>query len=290
MCNLDIFPDFPSYEANWIPIYFEPILLSGERITIAIVVIDINGGFKIFPTLREDVLDSLYGIKSKNLSNIINQCEVSIREHLEKNKPLALWCPPFKGIFQGKNTPAADDSIFKIAQQAIQRCSSLSCLSMAAERDYEEETKHSQKIIQRWQESVIKSVLNKQPNFNKYFKVKIEIDHSKTKTQFGFLSDKSAINFGVLSGFGHSSSLNTIKARILDLEHLMNSNSLILPDNYSIIIKTPKKDDVSITENIREKLSDTIYTIKDIGKKSNISIYTAENSEIAANQIINIAA
>lgn len=290
MCNLDIFPDFPSYEANWTPIYFEPILLSGERITIAIVVTDFKGNFEIFPTLREDVLESLYGIKSKNLSNIVSQCKESIREHLKKNKSLKSWSPPFKGIFQGKLTPAADDNIFKIAQQAIQRCSSLSSLSMAAENDYEEETKQSQKISQRWQESVIRSVLNKQPKFSEYFKVKIEIDRSKTKTQFGFLSDKSAINFGVLSGFGHSSSLNTIKARILDLEHLMNSSSLILPENYSIIIKTPQKNDVSITENIREKLSDTIYTIQDIGQKSNVSIYTVENSEMAADKLIKIAA
>lgn len=290
MCDLDMFPEFPDFEADWIPIYFEPILLSGERITIAIVVIDYIGGFKIFPTLREEVLDSLYGIKSKNLSNIINHCEESIREHLKSNKPFELWQPPFKGVFQGKTTPAADDSVFKVAQQAIQRCSSLSSLSMAAERDYDDDSKQNHKVSQRWQEAVIKSVLVKMPSFEDYFKVKIAIDRSKTKTQFGFLSDRTAINFGVLSGFGHSSSLNTIKARILDLEHLMNSNSLVLPEKYAILIKIPSQNDVSITESIKEKLSDTIYTIQDIGQKSNVTICTVETSEMAANKIIEIAA
>lgn len=290
MCDLNMFPEFPCFEANWTPIYFEPILLSGERITIAIVIIDSHGEFKVFPTLREEVLDSLYGIKSKNLSNIIKHCEESINTHLNNGKPFELWKPPFKGILQGKTTPAADDSVFKVAQQAIQRSSSLSSLSMAAERDYDDELKQSYKVSQRWQEAVIKDVLSKMPSFENYFKVKIAIDRSKTKTQFGFLSDRTAINFGVLSGFGHSSSLNTIKARILDLEHLMNSSSLILPEDYAIMIKTPRKDDVSITDAIKEKLSDTIYTIQDIGLKSNVKICTVETPEMAADKIIEIAA
>lgn len=291
MCYLNLFPEFPSFEANWTPIYFEPILLSGERITIAIVIIDnSNHQFKIFPTLREDVLDSLYGLKSKNLVNLIKHCKHSIEDHLNKNTSLNSWIPPFKGIHQGATKLGADDDIYKIAQQAIQRTSSLSSLSMAAERDYEENSKQTQKITQRWQDSVMDCVLEKKPNFENLFKVKIEIDKSKTKTQFGFLSDKSAINFGVLSGFGHSSALNTIKARMLDLEHLMNSNSLILPESYSIIIKTPKKNDISITKTIQDKLRDTVFTIQDIGQKSNISIYTTDTPMKAATTLIKIAA
>ncbi|TWD36113.1 hypothetical protein FB440_1115 [Vibrio crassostreae] len=290
MCYLNDFPEFPSFEARWTPIYFEPILLSGERITIAIVIIGENGEFKVFQTLREDVLESLYGLKSKNLKTLIEHCEMSIKIHLSKTSTLDAWIPPFKGIYQGTTKLAADDSIFKVAQQAIQRSSSLSSLSMAAVQDYEDDSQQDLKTSQRWQESVIRSVLDIQPKFEPYFKVKVEIDQSKIKTQFGFLSDRSAINFGVLSGLSHSSSLNTIKARILDLEQLMNSNNLLLPQDYSVIIKTPAKDDISISSAVKDKLNDTIYTIENIGKKSEISIYTVDNSCAAAKQILEIAA
>ncbi|WP_325890885.1 hypothetical protein [Grimontia sp. NTOU-MAR1] len=287
---IDSFPDFPSYSASWTPVYFEPILLSGERLTVLIVIEDENNEFRIFKTLRDEVLESFYGSKSKNVKSLIDLCETSIKEHLTVRRQMKDWQPPFDGLYSGLTKRAADDSITMIARQAIQRSSSLSSLSMAVDRDDIEQDKQSQKQSIRWQDSIIKNVLNTHSHFEKSFKVKLAIGNSKLKTQFGFLSDKAAVNFGVLSPLHHSSSLNIIKARILDLEHLMGSSSLILPENYSIILKSPNPNDASLSKIVVDRLNDTLQTIQDISSAAKIDVYTAETVESAAKALIKVAA
>lgn len=74
------FPDAPKYRAKWKPIYFEPIVNSGERVTILIVVKDENS-IKYYEALHESVIDSLYGAKSVAFKNLVKY----IKEQLIKN-------------------------------------------------------------------------------------------------------------------------------------------------------------------------------------------------------------
>ncbi len=283
------FPSLPGYDGEWAPIFFEPILASGERITIAIAVLGEGREFKVFDTLSNEVIDALYGSKSEQVINIVRWCRSSLEQHISVNRSLLGWKSPINGVFMGRVTQACDSDIYKIARQAIQFSSSLSSLSMAAERDYED-FKESNKQSERWQESIIREVLTINPNYKKCFKVKVELGNSNVKTQFGFLTASTAINFAIVSPVRSAASLNNIKARILDLDYLKNSDLLFSPDNFALIIGVPKKDDVTIEKKTKIKISDILDSIYEIGDKENIIVHTAEDSYSAAVKLIDIAA
>jgi len=56
------FPKVPDFKATWIPIYIEPIMHSGERITMAIVVFpDDEIDPYVWVVLSEDALNAAFG-------------------------------------------------------------------------------------------------------------------------------------------------------------------------------------------------------------------------------------
>jgi len=100
------FPPFPDYDGEWAPIFFEPILASGERITIAIAVLGEGNEFKVFDTLSNEVIDTLYGSKSEQVINIVKWCRASLEQYISVNRSLLGWESPINGIFMGDSKKA----------------------------------------------------------------------------------------------------------------------------------------------------------------------------------------
>jgi len=90
-------PDLPEYQADFMAIQFEPIELSGERITIAVAA-QSKSEFKVIQSLSPELLKCMYGKKAVNIQGFITLAVESLSEHLTAGHTLSQWQSPLGGV------------------------------------------------------------------------------------------------------------------------------------------------------------------------------------------------
>lgn len=111
----------------WAPIYLEPIIGSGERITIAVVVFA-DDGRTIMPTVSREQFAFLYGEASgDDLYAVAESVTRDFAEHLRTNVQLDFtWKAPIDGVLVGVPRHATGVSLHAVLEQAVQACASFS--------------------------------------------------------------------------------------------------------------------------------------------------------------------
>ncbi|PMI33537.1 hypothetical protein BCT30_05035 [Enterovibrio norvegicus] len=292
MSDLDFtFPEMPSYQGFWNAIYFEPIVGSGERITIAVSAASVNGEYRVVRATRPELFECLYGIQAPRINNMVDIVIKSLEGELAKNKSIDTWVPPFDGIIKGANTYAVDENMTGILKQGLRFCASLSQLSIDAERDDVEEVqpkRYSSKFSKKIKNIIQGTHPSLMANFHQ--KIKISESGSDALTEYGFLNDRYVTNFGLLLPSRLSSSLNIIKAKIYDIESLKKSSYLMKPERYEIVIGTPSFDDPTLTDAAVCKLKNTLDLVEEMAVKDDIHIFRALDAGAAAKHVLEYAA
>lgn len=283
-----LFPGIPKYKALWWPIYLEPIIGSGERITIAIAIISNDGSSKVIQAIRNELLECLYGAKADHFQSLILWICESLDKNLSCGRKIQEWTPPFQGIFIGECQQAADDDIKGILRQAIRFSASLSCIALEAERSEDEQ--EPKKYADRWIRSIQDEVKAIDAAYLSAFSKKVQLKHADILTTYGFINEKYASNFGLLIPMRLSASLNSIKAKILDLEGLKKANLTMKPEKYELIIGIPSLDNPTLSENITKKIEQNLKFISEVAESEDIHIFAADNAKKAANHLLEQAA
>lgn|GEM_PF-1859680 len=115
----------PTYTGEWMPVFIEPIPLSGERITACIAAVGADGKNALHATLDHRKLKHLYGSASANIQGIINLILESLQHHLNAQQPLSAWQPPLDGAYPGRIRQARSASLEGIINQGIRTVASL---------------------------------------------------------------------------------------------------------------------------------------------------------------------
>lgn len=283
-----LFPKAPDYEGIWQAIYLEPIIGSGEQIAVAVVVVGINSEYKIYQTIRSELLDCLYGAKADNMQSMIDWLLKSATDYLNDKKTLDEWKPPFGGVKLSSKNVAKDENIEGIVRQAVRFSASLSSLALDADRDDEDE--QPRKYAEHWTSNIAEELRNINPSLSSNFRKRIQIGETNILTTYGFYTEKYVSNFGLLVPSRLSSSLNAVKARLLDLETLQRSELLMKPENFELIIGTPSFDDPTLSDKALKRLQDTFEMVHELAESEKISIFRAVNAIEAAQHINDIAA
>ena len=289
MNTLDnLFPENPSFKGTWHAIYLEPIVGSGERITVAVAAINSKSEFNVIQAIRSELLDCLYGVQSQNIQNMINWLIDSASKFIQSSGGLENWKAPFEGVVCTDATPASDNSIDGILRQAIRFSASLSTLSLDAERDNDDQQPRT--YTARWATHIADELRTVNPHLTSYLKQKIKIGGSGLQTTFGFLNDKYVSNFALLMPSNLSSSLTSVKAKILDLENFKKSATLVKPEKFELIIGTPPFSDPTLSDRSLTNLKKNIELVKEIAEQEEISVFNTDNANQAALQINKSAA
>lgn len=127
-----------TYAASITPIYWEPLIASGERITAAVAIIGTNGEAAAISTLTQAALKILYQTQSSNASGIIKWVTKSLNDHIKSGKEVSDWKAPITGIYPGKSLTAYGSDIEDIAMQAKMIFSSLFSNEIADEEHDDE--------------------------------------------------------------------------------------------------------------------------------------------------------
>jgi len=261
-----IFPELPTYKGVWHAIYLEPIVGSGERVTVAVVAIGAASEFNVIQAIRSELLDCLYGAQSKNIKNMIDWLISSAKKHIIDN----------------------GDDLNGILRQAIRLSASLSTLSLEADRDNEDG--QAKKYSSRWATDIAEQLRIINPDLTAFLKRKIKIGDSGIYTTFGFSNDIYASNFALLVPTNISSSLNFVKAKLLDLETFQKSQILIKPQQFEIIIGRPSFTDPTIPKKSIENIKSNLELVQEVAERENISVFSTDSAVKAAEHIHKSAA
>lgn len=110
------FPALPEHEATWQAIYMEPVMLSGERITVAVIAFD-RDGCEALKILSPSRLSAMFGGQAEAMSNMIDMVVSAALRHGAAGS-LESFKSPLSGFFLGKPREALGDGIADVLQQA----------------------------------------------------------------------------------------------------------------------------------------------------------------------------
>jgi len=278
-----LFPELPTTSGWWRTVYLEPIIGSGERIAIAVLA-GSDKEFKVIQAIRSELLDCLYGQQSDNMRSMIAWIIDSINKEFKQFKSLEQWVSPFEGVVLSDMTIARGQNLDEILRQAVRFTSSLSSLSLDAERSDDEI--QPKKYNEYWSRCIAQELKKINPQLISSFGKKVQLGESKLLTTFGFIRSDYTSNFSLLVPSRLSASLNSVKAKLLDLETFKKSGLLTKPTVYEIIIGTPADSDPTLTDNSLKKLRNNIEMINELASSEGITIFRAESAEIAANHLV----
>ena len=120
---LDQFPPLPEHEAVWRAVYMEPIMCSGERITVAVIAMD-RDGCEVTKTISETRLRALFGAQAAGMAKMIDLVADSVLRHGLAGS-LENFKSPLSGVYLGEPRDGLGESRQDVLQQAA---SLTSCL------------------------------------------------------------------------------------------------------------------------------------------------------------------
>ncbi|MGI2030247.1 hypothetical protein [Endozoicomonas acroporae] len=285
----NLFPPPPNYNGVWQALYLEPIVGSGEKITVAIAAVGNNSEFSVIQAIRPELLECLYGNKSVHMQNMIDWLVKSAQNKISKSGDLDKWTPPFDGVIMGSPVEAKDENIDGILKQAIRFSASLSSLSLDADRE-EEEPQQPKKYTERWAKSINDELKLINPSLTSFFEKRAKVYDVNIQTTYGFLNEKYVANFGVLVPVRLSSSLTTVKAKILDLEAFKKTNMLAKPEKFEIIIGIPNYKDPTLSDKSINKIKENMDLICEIAHQKEIDVFHTSRADTAAVHLNQVAA
>ena len=132
------FPELPQYEAKVVPIYWEPMMGSGERVTAIIGAVGGDGEVEAIPVIKPSVLGIMFPGQKRNARNMLTWVASSLKRHLMSRKGFRSWECPITGFSVGKPLSSIGDNLADTINQAkMLYCS----LSAAASSDSSDEEK-----------------------------------------------------------------------------------------------------------------------------------------------------
>lgn len=150
-----IFPDEPSYGGIATPIYWEPIMGSGEKISAIVAVQGVDGQIEVVPAIKPSVLAIMFPGQKRNALNMLSWVSSSLKRHLLSGLSLENWKCPVTGFVAGRPLNSLGEDISDIVSQIKLLHCSLSTADHSREEAKERNNGNSTDSIR---ESVLSTV------------------------------------------------------------------------------------------------------------------------------------
>lgn len=276
-------PEMPTYKASWAPLYLEPMMASGERITIAVAALGEDGFAMVRSALRPEKAKAMYADKSDPFIALIKTAIDSLQFHLNTKQTFEGWGRPFSGLELGKQRSALSSDMIGVLRQAVALTASLSALDF--------DTPEEKDIIKNdnWATQFKDSVLLFAPELEKYFRGKFTTGSTSKDLKLFFLSSNVAVNTGkLIPGAGINYNFDINKSRLLDLLTVKEKEGFAPRAHHELIIHRPSDDDAAYSDNQIKSLGYYINALNDAGDKHNIRVTTASSADEASRRLLDL--
>jgi len=167
MSQLAFWTEQQPYQARWAPILLEPVVGTGERITVAILV-DQGNGLRVFPALRPAFIQAAFGDSAEDFRSLMEILGQSLEQRMFSESSLADWERPFDGLILGEFSSAAGSSTQDIVESAISLSSSFHWSGRNGSRRKKGSDNHKSRLLEcEIRDSVIKLHPTSRPFFGR---------------------------------------------------------------------------------------------------------------------------
>lgn len=267
------FPSSPNVIAEWKVVQLEPIINSGEKITVIILLRDSLGNVTIHKAIEEKIIEQLFQQNSNNLIGLINFLEKSFRD-----KSFDDWKSPFEGVYTSDWIKAIDFTLGGILKQALLQSSCLHDFGVKIQEHQDKKESSS------WNLDILTLTTAKNSQLKNFFNKKIEL-RSNIKYEYDFAYQNYVSNFIDLTKLKGSS----FQKPIFNLQLLKDAQTM--QRHTEIILHVPSQEDIhGMTHSKHIELIEKIQLIQLSLERNNISLFKAESAEIASDRILEMVA
>lgn len=272
--------------AKWIPLYWEPVKGTGERL-MAGVIAQFDGDWIKEKIIRDEILDSLYGKQSANPKILINQ-GLSTALDLISNVGFEFaiqHSPEILGLYLGKYRETEALSTKDLMRQAALLYSSLANLD-SFEVLEESDTPSQEDTNKRFATEVKELVTARRLDLREYFNKAGNLTNDGLPVRFGFLSHRAVFHFSVINSIRQSNGVRDARARLWELSNAQQYASIPFA---GLITGVSSFDDPSLGVKQKNQLEKNIKEIEKEADKWNMRFLPVNSSSQAADCVIKFA-
>ena len=285
--DLSEFPAFPDYEADWAPVYMEPIVQSGERLTIAVVArssTEVAGCL----TISDKALRCLYGDAAVGMRRMMGMALDRAIEYARDGFE-GQFSAGIHGVHVGKKRLGLGSSMKHILAQASSLTASLSSVHSASimEDEVDEGPVAYERDLKQLRSDIQDRVLGILPTLRNRFNLPLHTQamHGSRGSLF-FAGNKMAASLAKIKPSAQiSRHVDGAKSRLWDLHFVKNKLEGSPQSKCTLFIWTPK----SLDGFDRALIADYEQSLEDVQRQSigsNIEPFVFYGAEEAAAAIV----
>lgn len=262
-------------KASWTPVYIEPVVGSGERLCIGVVVADDRERLIVaVPALER--LACVYGDAAAALSHGAALALTALRQSLLTDRAVSLSSlrVPIDGVFVGPVRSGAGESLEDIARTSLTQSASL-VEKAVDEEDTVEVAERTSLSTRRLERLVEETVVNARPELASAFNKSFRITREARAMRLGFVGRRLAANFGLLVPGPLSTLVNNAKAKLWDLEQLRTGSQAGIFQghggmSFELLVHRARKDDPQYSDRQLKSVDAAVIELEEEADKVSI--------------------
>lgn len=267
-----------SFAGEWAPLYVEPIVGSGERLTFAMVIRTGDGAVHVQRLIRPEVLRLLYRNKARYFSEMLEAAEAFVTS----SQGAAVSDFGIDGFSLGPFRAARGRSLQDLVEQGRMMCASLA--GITAEEQNAGEADEDERATQHWAQRVQAVVVNTAQDLGAYFAREWTPSGNSISTRLGFFNGKYAANFGVVRKDNPASCLYHLNSRLWQLS-AMQPDLLVDLRQRDLILARPKLAAATVSLAMRDKVRDVLDRVTHDADRHQIYVLHTERVEEASRRV-----
>lgn len=268
----------------WCPIHWEPILKSGERITVGIAVFSNEGNMAV-PAPDLERLRFLYGPESEGVIELINSMLADLDRRAREWGQAAFSGVDqyFPNFFVGDFNEVSGSSINEVVETAFRASSSL---LLPKKVDFQSERLSGKATVgsARLTQDIKRYVVNVNMRYSGFFDAKFRLEGLNRSVKIGYCGLRIVANFDTIIPARIQPSIRAAKASLWDLSIHRETKTEPKVASHVLFLLVPADEDQSVLAKQRKNVADAVEELKYEGAIRNIetSSFDATNKIGAA--------
>ncbi len=225
------FPALPAQAFQGAPVYLEPMMGSGEWLTVLVAVAGPTGA-RVLPALRPSAVRAMYGAKAANFTGLVALVQESLHDHLEQWRSFEDWRPPLVSARLGQvRSLLADDADHALRQLIVLHAS----LSAVDEPDDDRDDETVDAPDAYWWKDVKSTVIARHPALAPGFNVRMGGRVAGYRFRLGFFAQGLAAHFGLARPDRLGSDSRDLKAKLWELQAVRATHPIEVREAHLVL-------------------------------------------------------
>lgn len=241
--------------------------------------------YRAVRTIRNDVLDCLFGKSSSGLKRLIDHSLNIFQIAAQASKSLETLSASISGIHPGPLRATEAASASDLLHAACLLYSSLGNLDKLDDAE-ETDSPQQEEVNRRFGSEVKQEVAKIRPDLTIGFGRGGELISGGMSVKFGYFSPVAVLHFTVLHPVRHSASMRDARARIFELQRAREIANI---GSAALIAAVPHEDDATLGSKQREQLRANRIEIEREANAVDLRWFAVHSAFQGAKRVIEIA-